>query len=66
MNDEDPVNRMVERPNLEHLRETSVHPTWWSRTWDKFVLTFRSRTTITILLAVTIIIAILAGVLVLT
>jgi len=66
MTNEDPTNRMIDPPNLEHLRETSVHPTWWARTWDKLLRTLRSRTTVTILLALTIVVALLIGVLVLT
>lgn len=61
MTNEDPVNRMADRPDLEHLRETSVHPSWWARNWDKFLLTLRSRTTITIVLALTIVVAIVVG-----
>jgi hypothetical protein len=66
MTNEDPTNRMIDPPDLEHLRETSIHPTWWSRTWDKLLLTLRSRTTITILLAVTIVVVLVVGFLSLT
>lgn len=53
---------MGEKPQLENLRETSVHPSWRDRTWDSFVLTLRGRTAMTVILALTIVVAILVGI----
>lgn len=53
---------MGEKPQLENLRETSVHPSWRDRTWDSLVLTLRGRTAMTVILALTIVVAILVGI----
>jgi hypothetical protein len=52
---------MGEKPQLESLRETSVYPSKRERTWDSFVLTLRGRTATTVILALTIIIAMFVG-----
>ena len=57
MADQDPINRMADAPDLEHLRETSHHPSWWNRMWPQVVRILTNRTVVTIALAVAIVVA---------
>lgn len=57
MEDQDPINRMSEMPDFEHLRETSHRPSWWSRMWPQIMRVFTNRTGVTIGLALAILAA---------
>ena len=56
--EDDVQNRMADAPDLTSLRESSQKPTFARRQFDSFVRTIRGSTAMTVVLAVTIILAI--------
>ena len=56
MTNEDPRNRMTEKVDYDHLRETAHYPSRWERAWDWFNSTVFARTAITIFLALAILV----------
>lgn len=62
MEELDPQNRMIsDLPDLTHLRETSQRPSVWDRYSDRLTAPFRSKTGITVMLALLIVAALLIG-----
>lgn len=59
-------NRMAEEPDLDPLRATSVKPSWWERVGQPTLQKLGSRTGITVILAVTILIVLAFAVVILT
>jgi hypothetical protein len=62
MEHEQTVNRMSEKPDLEPLRGSSMPPSWWERRAARVIRTIRGRTGVTVMLAITIVIALAVGV----
>jgi len=54
-------NRMAEKPELDMLRASSEKPSWWTRTRHSLAGSLKNSTTITILLAVSILLVIAAA-----